>query len=162
MANRVDFKRPARAALRQAGGGAAAWPARAGPVPAKSMTQIIDFAARWKSHFHLARSDKSGRDLFKACPEKYRPPARLFGPGVNAAGLPGDMPAALGPLCRQTSAGGAFAATRNRRSANPESMPPAGRKNDACQGKPAISAPLPDALGPRPQDARSSGINPAL
>ena len=29
------------------------------------MTQVIDFGARWKSHFHLACSDKSRMDLFR-------------------------------------------------------------------------------------------------
>ena len=40
--------------------------ARHREVPPKSVTQVIDFEARWKSHFHLACSDESRMDSFRA------------------------------------------------------------------------------------------------
>ena len=35
-------------------------------VSPKSVTQVADFEASWKSHFQLARSEKSWMDLFRA------------------------------------------------------------------------------------------------
>ena len=41
------------------------------------MTQVIDFEARWKSHFHLARSDEARMDSFRASLKIHKAMATL-------------------------------------------------------------------------------------